>query len=566
MASVNTNFGALVALQNLNSVDRELSTTQNRISTGLRVAGARDDGAAFAIAQGLRSRVGSVSAINEGISRATNTIDTALSAGGDVSDILTQLRTEAQRAATFSNPTDRQAAQDSFAAARNQIDAILNSATINGVNLLNGANETSGFNVVTSDTGSAAPQTVQQTTGADAADGTVTAAATLSATTAIDTLGANAALTNVATNVQVGTNDALVINLQDSDRNVTETIEIRIGGLANLGALQEAVAERTGGRVSLNFDGDNLVYDSNQNFSLNFRTGLAVDATAGASDDLATVNARANFFTNNAAQFTGTPAAGTLGATAVDSASRQTGGGQQLALTALASDQGLGTLASDLLTSGATGTFTLAATRTTGNTDSFTFTVDNSQTIGQLLDSVSERTGGTVTAAFDSNTRQIVFRAADSDVTSFTLTPASNVGTLTGTSAAQADITRTEASSTSTNVQGYDFRVNGGSLSQLGTLDLTTDPSGAEQIIASLQSAFDSALGNLGAQSRGLETQQSFLGALSDNLEVAVGSLVDADLARESARLQSLQVRQQLGAQALSIANQSPQIILSFFR
>lgn len=566
MASVNTNFGALVALQNLNSVDRELSTTQNRISTGLRVAGARDDGAAFAIAQGLRSRVGSVSAINEGISRATNTIDTALSAGGDVSDILTQLRTEAQRAATFSNPTDRQAAQDSFAAARNQIDAILNSATINGVNLLNGANETSGFNVVTSDTGSAAPQTVQQTTGADAADATVTAATTLSASTVIDTLGANAALTNVATNVQVGTNDALVINLQDASRNTTETIEIRIGGLANLGALQDAVSERTGGRVSLNFDGDNLVYDSNQNFSLNFRTGLAVDAAAGASDDLATVNARANFFTNNATQFTGTPAAGTLGATSVNSSSRQTGGGQQLALTALASGQGLGTLASDLLSSGRTGTFTLAATRAAGNTDSFTFTVDNSQTIGQLLDSVSERTGGSITAAFDSTTRQIVFRAADSDVSSFSLTPASNVTTLTGNSAAQSAITRTEASNSTTNVRGYDFRVNGGALSQLGTLDLTSDPSGAEQIIAALQSSFDSALGNLGAQSRGLETQQSFLGALSDNLEVAVGSLVDADLARESARLQSLQVRQQLGAQALSIANQAPQIILSFFR
>ncbi len=566
MASVNTNFGALVALQNLNTVDRQLSTTQNRISTGLRVAGAGDDGAAFAIAQGLRSRVGSVSAINEGISRATNTIGTALSAGGNVSDILTQLRTEAQRAATFANPTDRQAAQDSFAAARNQIDAILNSATINGVNLLNGSNETAGFNVVTSDTGSAAPRTVQQTTGAAASDTLVTAATTLSAATAIDTLGANAALTNVATNVQVGTDDALVINLQDSSRNTTESIEIRIGGLADLGALQQAVSERTGGRVNLSFNGDSLVYDSNQNFSLNFRSGLAVDAAAGASDDLATVNARANFFTNNAAQFTGTPAAGTLGATAVDSASRQTGGGQQLALTALASGQGLGTLSSALLSSGTSGSFTLAATRTAGNTDSFTFTVDNTQSIGQLLDSVAQRTGGGVTAAFDSNTRQIVFRAADSDVASFTLTPSTNTTTFTGSSSAQADIARTTPSNASTNVRGYDFRVNGGSLAQLATVDLTTDPSGAEQIIASLQSSFDSALGNLGAQSRGLETQQTFLTSLGDNLEVAVGSLVDADLARESARLQSLQVRQQLGAQALSIANQAPQIILSFFQ
>ncbi len=51
-----------------------------------------------------------------------------------------------------------------------------------------------------------------------------------------------------------------------------------------------------------------------------------------------------------------------------------------------------------------------------------------------------------------------------------------------------------------------------------------------------------------------------------DSLEVGVGNLVDADMARESARLQALQVQQQLGAQALSIANQAPQIILSLFK
>jgi flagellin len=49
-------------------------------------------------------------------------------------------------------------------------------------------------------------------------------------------------------------------------------------------------------------------------------------------------------------------------------------------------------------------------------------------------------------------------------------------------------------------------------------------------------------------------------------LESGVGNLVDADLAKESARLQALQVSQQLGAQALSIANEAPQIVLSLFR
>ena len=69
----------------------------------------------------------------------------------------------------------------------------------------------------------------------------------------------------------------------------------------------------------------------------------------------------------------------------------------------------------------------------------------------------------------------------------------------------------------------------------------------------------------LGTTSKSLERQLTFTSKLQDALEAGVGNLVDADLAKESARLQSLQVKQQLGVQALSIANQAPQTILSFF-
>jgi flagellin len=73
-------------------------------------------------------------------------------------------------------------------------------------------------------------------------------------------------------------------------------------------------------------------------------------------------------------------------------------------------------------------------------------------------------------------------------------------------------------------------------------------------------------LAKLGSGARALEKYRDFLGQLSDSLEAGIGNLVDADLARESARLQSLQVKQQLGAQALSIANRAPQILLSFLQ
>lgn len=79
-------------------------------------------------------------------------------------------------------------------------------------------------------------------------------------------------------------------------------------------------------------------------------------------------------------------------------------------------------------------------------------------------------------------------------------------------------------------------------------------------------SQVNQALGNLGSQGKQIEAHLGFVGKLTDVLETGVGNLVDADLAKESARLQALQVQQQLGAQALSIANSAPQIVLQLFR
>ena len=91
----------------------------------------------------------------------------------------------------------------------------------------------------------------------------------------------------------------------------------------------------------------------------------------------------------------------------------------------------------------------------------------------------------------------------------------------------------------------------------------------ATGILAQLNTSLSNvnqALGNLGSQGKQIEAHLGFIGKLTDVLETGVGNLVDADLAKESARLQSLQVQQQLGAQALSIANQAPQIVLQLFR
>lgn len=91
----------------------------------------------------------------------------------------------------------------------------------------------------------------------------------------------------------------------------------------------------------------------------------------------------------------------------------------------------------------------------------------------------------------------------------------------------------------------------------------------ATTVLARLEASIgrvNQALGNLGSQAKQVDAHLDFVSKLTDVLEAGVGNLVDADLAKESARLQALQVQQQLGAQALSIANAAPQIILQLFR
>ena len=75
-----------------------------------------------------------------------------------------------------------------------------------------------------------------------------------------------------------------------------------------------------------------------------------------------------------------------------------------------------------------------------------------------------------------------------------------------------------------------------------------------------------SRLSELGAQAKQIERHTTYVGKLADSLEAGIGNLVDADLAKESAKLTALQTKQQLGVQALSIANSSSQSLLSLFR
>jgi flagellin len=109
----------------------------------------------------------------------------------------------------------------------------------------------------------------------------------------------------------------------------------------------------------------------------------------------------------------------------------------------------------------------------------------------------------------------------------------------------------------------------GGTINTLAATDSIATQTMATAVLAKLDTsmaAVNQAVGSIGSQAKQIEAHNVFVSKLSDVLETGVGNLVDADMAKESARLQALQVKQQLGAQALSIANSAPQIILSLFK
>ncbi|MFI4975133.1 MAG: flagellin [Caulobacterales bacterium] len=138
--SVNTNPGALIALQNLNATANQLQQTQQEISTGLHVATAKDNGAVWAIAQNERSEVLALDAVKQSLQRGQSVADVASSAGSTVSDLLNQLKATALSASDTSlDPTSRSALNTQFQALLGQITSTINNAAFNGANLLDGS-------------------------------------------------------------------------------------------------------------------------------------------------------------------------------------------------------------------------------------------------------------------------------------------------------------------------------------------------------------------------------------------------------------------------------------------
>jgi flagellin len=141
--SVNTNTGALVALQNLNSTNAELNQVQSRINTGKKVSSAKDNGAVWAIAQSQTATSKSLNAVKDSLQRAQSTIDVAVAAGESVSDLLSQMKEKALAASDASlDSTSRSALNEDFKALRDQIGKAVSNADFNGSNMIKASGTT----------------------------------------------------------------------------------------------------------------------------------------------------------------------------------------------------------------------------------------------------------------------------------------------------------------------------------------------------------------------------------------------------------------------------------------
>ena len=239
--SVNTNVGAMVALQNLQSTNAELSTVQSRINTGKKVNSAKDNGAIWAIAQGQRAEMGALNAVKDSLNRGQSAVDVGIAAGETVSDLLTQMKEKALAATDASlNTAARAALNEDFVALRKQIASTVSNASFNGVSMLTG---TAGFKALANAGGTA-------TIDIGAEDMSLSASiVTLTTTEVIDTAtNAAAALAKVDNSIAnvsaslarlgtgskaLGTHATFVGKLQD-------TIEAGIGNLVDADLAKES--------------------------------------------------------------------------------------------------------------------------------------------------------------------------------------------------------------------------------------------------------------------------------------------------------------------------------------
>ena len=515
MSSILTNNSAMVALQTLKSVNSNLQKTQAEISTGKSVASARDNSAVWAISKVMESDVKGFKGISDSLSLGESTVAVARTASETVTDLLTEIK--GKIVAAQEENVDRGKIQTDIAALRDQITSVVNAAQFNGLNLVKGTedmNILSSLDRSGSGTVSAANITVARQDLTTEAGQFGTAESNVNSA-GFATVGTGA--TNSATMLAT-TGSTLQLDITAAN---AETYNITIDG----------------NEFSFTSDADATTAEIQEGFAaaINARgiEGLTVDIGTADKIILRNTNAFSDFSVTATA---GTPAnliAEELNGVAVAGADAN-------------AQQNLVQRATTVNFSASAAVEEGRGFRITLGGDSFTYVAgkgENMEDVARGLKTAIDSAGVEGLSAqvqYDSDADAWKLAVDDGETGGQTLTIVANTG---------------------------DGAASGG-LFGLDNIDVTTNAgadSALDNIETPIQNSIDAAAAFGSAEGR-IETQSNFVSKLMDSLKAGIGTLVDADMEEASARLQALQVQQQLATQSLSIANQAPQNILALFR
>jgi flagellin len=226
MTSVNTNVGALVALSNLNQTNFDLTRTQNRISTGLKVVGAQDDASIFAIAQGLRADIKSFDAVQQSLSSGTGILSAAIAGTNSVSNLLADVKKKAIEASNPANTANQQSVLSAdFTQMMAQLNTFVTNSVYNGRNLLSAGAQNvsitstiSGGQLTISNASTLSQVSTQLSGGVGTTAGALSLLSTIDAQsvivgTALGTLGSNSTSLNFLSTFTKTLSDAVTEGL-----------------------------------------------------------------------------------------------------------------------------------------------------------------------------------------------------------------------------------------------------------------------------------------------------------------------------------------------------------------
>jgi flagellin len=522
--SVLTNRGAMTALTNLQATQKNLLETQNRISTGLKVGSAADNAATWAIATAMRSDIANFNQVSENLSMSTSIVGTARGGAESIAKLLEEMKAKVTSA---QNPAvDRAQVQSDIDELVGQIQSITESSQFKGVNLLNDEGIERMLSAVNDVAGASTPSYINVNKVNLSVEG-----GDLSDLGAVDVTSRGDSLFNRAnpTAAQAATDAAMA----------TRRISFNNG------------ADHTAGTYTVQYKDAEGVAKT-----------LSVTVTAAATGALLAdqLNADSEFKKLFRAE---------------------DGSGDAVRLSAVSRDVEVGKFE----ITGVAGSAVAAALTTVGSASSTTMTFQNTPLKDGETFSVKYRINSTTAE------KTVVLKVADeTSGTSLGLDADGNqIYAINKNIVADSTATGTQISDEvrlallgSTNFTGAG--ADGVSLavtSAAGVLTISSadDTDGVigfeppqtdyATLLKMVDKAIDTvtdAAASFGSSEKRIGLQKDFMDGLVKTLTAGVGSLVDADMSSEAARLQALQVQEQLGTQALSIANQAPQSILTLFR